>query len=233
MHTGRSGDRNTVGGDRGLPDRGYGLARRGDRWLPDRWYGMPGGSVTPPPSGLADGATIATWKDSGPNHNDGTKVGNPIFKTSILNGKPVVRLRSASQDGFNLASSISSTAPWTCFFVMKPVTPASNLFSLANTSPQGATTGLEGGGTFSAIEVDGYYQFPTAPYDTAFHIFSVNHFDSGGAFGVYADGTTVSGTEIPHPGLSFLILIQSATVAIHSGAMETLPRSSCIQELWP
>lgn len=43
----RSGDRNVVGGDRALLDRGYGFKRRGDRWLPDRWSIAPGsGSPT-------------------------------------------------------------------------------------------------------------------------------------------------------------------------------------------
>ena len=139
MHPARSGDRNVVGGDRHLPDRGIGFLRRGDRYTLDRWN-VSGGSVTPPPSGLADGATIATWKDSGPNHNDGTKVGNPIFKTSILNGKPVVRLRSASGDGFNLASPIPYFAPWTSFMVMHRTAPSNTIVSLGGDVNHGTGT---------------------------------------------------------------------------------------------
>lgn len=37
MHAARNGDRNIVGGDRFLVDRGIGYLRRGDRWQQDRW----------------------------------------------------------------------------------------------------------------------------------------------------------------------------------------------------
>jgi hypothetical protein len=137
---GRNGDRNVLGGDRAIAG-GYGLGRRGDRWLPDRWYNMPGsivsGPVTPlDPStvaglklwlkadslALADGAAVTTWTDSSGNGNNATAVGAPVFKTNILNGKPVIRF--VGVQGFTLATAIAGTSagPWTVVAVMKPLT---------------------------------------------------------------------------------------------------------------
>ena len=47
---------------------------------------------------LADGATVTTWTDSSGNGNSpSTTLGTPIFKTNILNGKPVIRFDGASR----------------------------------------------------------------------------------------------------------------------------------------
>jgi hypothetical protein len=115
MHPARSGDRNVVGGDRAIPDRGIGLLRRGDRYTTDRWNpsGTVGGGGTFDPTtiaglklwlkadslALADGAAVATWPDQSGNGNNfaqGTGANQPIFKTAIVNSKPVVRF-----DGIN------------------------------------------------------------------------------------------------------------------------------------
>jgi hypothetical protein len=61
MHTGRNGDRNMMGGDRAIFDRGIGHYRRGDRWLPDRWVSMPPVSA----GGAGGGPTLAdSWDTS-------------------------------------------------------------------------------------------------------------------------------------------------------------------------
>ena len=59
MHPARSGDRNVVGGDRHLPDRGLGYLRRGDRYTLDRWLGPQGqGSGGGAPPNLATGYSL-------------------------------------------------------------------------------------------------------------------------------------------------------------------------------
>ncbi len=72
---------------------------------------------------LADGAAVATWPDSSGLGNDVTQVtagARPIFKTGIVNGKPVVRWSSAVLQFLNLTTPISGTT-WTIFAVMKTV----------------------------------------------------------------------------------------------------------------
>ena len=62
---------------------------------------------------LNDGDAVATWTDSSGNSNDatqGTGSAQPTFKTSIINGKPVVRfdggddLSTATESNFDLAT---------------------------------------------------------------------------------------------------------------------------------
>lgn len=71
-------------------------------------------------SGVLGGNVINNpWIDSGPFANKAIPIGAPLLVKNVVNGKPVVRLRSASKDGFNLATPIANTAPFTAFVVMK------------------------------------------------------------------------------------------------------------------
>jgi hypothetical protein len=148
MHPARSGDRNFPGGDRAIADRGIGFKRRGDRYTLDRWYITTGApSVPVDPStiaglmlwlkadslALADGALVATWPDSSGNGNNATASGSlqPVFKTNILNGKPVIRFTGVQ--GFVLTTPIANTAngPWTVIAVIRPVDLAKAFCSVA------------------------------------------------------------------------------------------------------
>lgn len=72
-------------------------------------------------TGLADGSAVASWADLSGNGNHATQAtsGNkPIFKTNIVNGKPVVRFASASSKFLNLTTPFSNSA-LTFFAVIK------------------------------------------------------------------------------------------------------------------
>ena len=52
-------------------------------------------------TGLADGATVNTWTDSSINARNATReFGSPIYKTNVLNGKPVVRFPTDGESRF-------------------------------------------------------------------------------------------------------------------------------------
>ena len=136
MHPARSGDRNVVGGDRHLPDRGIGFLRRGDRYTMDRWN-VSGGVVTPPPfdpttitgmtlwlkadaiTGLSDGTPLtAGWNDSsGLNHNFVPMFGSPTYKTNIVNGLPVCRFNGVNQAFQNNSHTIVGSGNYTVIVV--------------------------------------------------------------------------------------------------------------------
>jgi len=142
---------------------------------------------------LNDGDIPVLWLDSsGLNHN-GINVGSPIFKKNIIGGKPVVRLRSASGDGFNLATPVSSAEPWSMFAVLKANSSTLNcfsLFSLTDTAP------------FGVCEIAGalYAGFRSkyATYNTdlsgAFHVFFVGGSSTGANFNI--DGTGFIGAPL-------------------------------------
>jgi hypothetical protein len=51
--------------------------------------------------GLTDGQTVTTWPDSSGLGNNATATGSPVYKTSIMNGKPVVRFSAGGDDWFD------------------------------------------------------------------------------------------------------------------------------------
>jgi hypothetical protein len=139
---------------------------------------------------LADGSVLASWLDSSVNGRNGVAVGLPIFKKNIVGGKPVVRLRSASSDGFNLATSIPYDAPWTAFMVMKRATPTSVLVSLGGDTNQGTGTIYSDGLMYANCS---YFlmtcNLAGSGVDlTQFHIYTVDVV-SGALVNFYVDGT--------------------------------------------
>lgn len=72
-------------------------------------------------TGLADGDAVGTWIDSSAAGNtltQGTAARKPTYRTSILNGKPIVRFVSASNHYLSKTPhTISPTAPATVFIV--------------------------------------------------------------------------------------------------------------------
>ncbi len=76
---------------------------------------------------LVDGATVSTWRDQGSSANDlTTAVGSPIFKTSIRNGKPVVRF-TGSQRMSKATAVLSSKSSLSIFFVFCPTSTVINI----------------------------------------------------------------------------------------------------------
>jgi hypothetical protein len=142
---------------------------------------------------LHDGDPVSTWVDSSLNGHDATMTGSnrPIFKTSILGGKPVVRFTTSGASKLNLASAISATSPWTIFAVMKANSGSVAQYSLNTTAavnwPSGPLEGADGNfyfadkTTYGSIIGGGYY--------TAFHVFTVNR---GVGSQAYVDGTNVA-----------------------------------------
>lgn len=69
-------------------------------------------------TGLADGAAVATWNDSSSNARNATQAtggAQPIYRTALLNGKPVVRFDGV--DDFLATGEFQQTEQWTAFAV--------------------------------------------------------------------------------------------------------------------
>lgn len=70
-------------------------------------------------TGLVDNDPVATWLDSSGSANDatqGTAANRPLYKTGILNGKPVVRF-DATNDGMLTANNVFTALPISFFVV--------------------------------------------------------------------------------------------------------------------
>jgi hypothetical protein len=188
----RNGDRGLVGGDREILDRGYGFHRTGDRWLPDRWLGMPGSSVVVPPGGgdLVDGDPVSVWPDSSGTGHDATQSGSnrPIYKTNVINGKPVIRFASASSQFFNIPV-ISATGPWTSFAVVKVT--SGNLTTIGTLGGSSTPSALiiDAAGNMSCGSKVDYGSFAAAA-SIAFHVFAVN-FIPGSGYVFNVDGNAL------------------------------------------
>lgn len=202
----RSGDRNKVGGDRAILDRGYGYLRRGDRYTLDRWLGPQGGGggVIPPIS--HDGDPVTLWPNlaqavvghMGASSLDliGTGTTAPIYKEKIVNGHPVVRFTSAAGSILSFANPdtnyLPSDLPWSIFAVMRPV-PGHSLLGFVD-QPAGApfTPGLDAtADIFYAWDQAYLYQITVpAMVDGNFHYFSA----LSGPYELAFDGTTIAHT---------------------------------------
>ena len=158
------------------------------------------GTVTLQGGSLNDGDIPATWQDSSGNGHTAAKTGSPTFRKNVLNGKPVVRLTSATFDGFNLASVISGAAPWTIFAVMKATGPTVKCWSLVaiGTNPFGP---VELAGVLYVADRSSYETVST-DYSGAFHVFTGTSFGSGGVMELWVDGVSV-GSSGPLAATSF------------------------------
>lgn len=88
-------------------------------------------------TGLNDGDDVATWADSSSNAYDATEgTSKPIYKTNILNGKPVVRFVRANSDRLTIASGFhaesNNKTGLTVIVVGTTITVAANYFTLTN-----------------------------------------------------------------------------------------------------
>jgi hypothetical protein len=160
-----------------------------------------GGTVVGGGGALSDGDMVITWLDSSGNGHNAAHVGSPTFKTNIVNGKPVVRVTSASSDGFNLASVISGADPWCIFAVMQtgPASTANAASLIGNDSSRPLGPYIAGSSAvLYTANRDGYQQ-GTLP-SLAFHLFTAKA--NGGGIGQITfrvDGTLVSIAPTPSP----------------------------------
>jgi hypothetical protein len=179
--------------------------------------------------GPVDGSIITTWQDSSGNGHTANKTGSPIIKLNVLNGKPVVRLRSASSDGFNLATSIPNSAPWTAFFVVKRNTASDFIMTLMSATAWG-TGGIDGTSS-NFYAASSFYTTSIAAVtvgdtNSGFHIYTVQHATGALAYH-YKDGTFMAnggsgsnvdpyitlgyiGTQFSNGDIAELILYSSA-----------------------
>jgi hypothetical protein len=69
---------------------------------------------------LSDGAVVATWTDNSGTANNATQTGTaqPVYKTNIVNGKPVVRFDGVN-DFMQLATEITLSADFILYAVYK------------------------------------------------------------------------------------------------------------------
>lgn len=77
-------------------------------------------------TGLVDGDPVGTWADSSGNARDATQAtaaAKPLYKVSIVNGKPVVRFDGV--DDLLTVASFAQPAEWTAFAVAAKVTGTS------------------------------------------------------------------------------------------------------------
>jgi hypothetical protein len=153
----RNGDRGLPGGDREILDRGCGFHRTGDRWMPDRWLGMPGGAPGGGGGTLADGDPVSSWPDSSGNGHAGTQSGSsrPIYKTNVVNGKPVLRFAAANSTTLNITSPILGQSPWTALYVIKPPNNSTELYAIGSAPGGGLyAAGFGGDGNIYAASRD-------------------------------------------------------------------------------
>lgn len=74
-------------------------------------------------AGLSDGDAVSSWVDSSGNGNTATQAtpaNQPTWKTSIVNGKPVVRFMASGADYLNLPNFMSAFTAGEVFIVLKP-----------------------------------------------------------------------------------------------------------------
>jgi phage tail P2-like protein len=153
------------------------------------------GDLDDPPSitlvASNDGAAIHPWLDSSGNGHDANQPvvsQRGIFRENRLNGKPVIQFSAASQQGYNLATSIPFTAPWTAFMVMKPTATTDGVISLAGDVYHGIGTLWSDGKMYancSFYSIDGNLQTVDR---TQFHVYTVMVIN-GAVAQFYVDGT--------------------------------------------
>lgn len=75
------------------------------------WFAADGSVYNIGTTQATDGQTVTTWVAGSPLTNNATATGTskPIFKTGIINGKPVIRF-DGSDDFFTISSALSGSA---------------------------------------------------------------------------------------------------------------------------
>lgn len=165
---------------------------------------------------LADGDPVSTWSDQSGNSRDLTQSGaaRPIYKTSIQNGKPVVRFAAASSQHLDVVS-YSPVSSMTVFMAVNPDLSAGSRWMMGSGQVRGdiasggfvwAVTGTPTNSTGVQSGSAGVWPDGPAPTSadnaitTGFQIMTLK-FDGGAAnnskiFSNNAEIATVSGATV-------------------------------------
>ena len=145
--------------------------------------------------GHVDGDAIGTWSDaSGLGHDatQATGANQPLYKTAIINGLPVVRF-DGSNDSLSVAGITNNDATRTVFVVLKDITAGVKLlFSLAGSSSNSATIFQDGSGVYQyeKTQAAGTVTFGTALHTPALLTLRFNSTSSADAF--FNNGTATN-----------------------------------------
>jgi hypothetical protein len=138
---------------------------------------------------LSDGQNVTSWTDaSSGGHNVAAGTTAPVFKTNIVNGKPVVRLASATSQ--MASTSFGVTGPYTTFFVMQKAAGASGCFPLTDSGNESyywsAARQLRVLNSGGSGGYPSFYVQPTVD-DSKFHAYTSIITGAGASLG-YQDG---------------------------------------------
>jgi autotransporter-associated beta strand protein len=139
-------------------------------------------------TGLSDGDPVATWNDmSGLANHATTSAGTPIYKTGVLNGRPVVRFDDNSAfTTANLSSQFPSAAT---VFIVTTIT-GDGAYTLVKANPnvdewwRWNGDGLSYPGFFRSSRIEGYCPMP----DSGSHVFAIS--SSASAWEMSINGTS-------------------------------------------
>lgn len=190
--------------------------------------------------GLADGTSVSSWSDSsgsGNNVAQATSGNQPVYKTGIVNGNPIVRFDGVN-DLLATSGSIAVSQPFTLFAVFKvPASaPAGNQAVVCGSNPYpgfflnptngplmyGGTSNV-GSGTY-----DGAFHYFTGIFNAASSVFYRNGVSAGtgnpgtGGFGTFGVGSLADGSGQRYAGdVAETLLYNSSLSATDRGNVES------------
>lgn len=154
-----------------------------------------GAWVNPAPAGIVDGDPVSSWVDSSGNGFNATQTGTarPIYKTGILNGKPVVRFSSASSQFLSLGAGLSNARPVVVFAVMRGFNTLAYMPSIGSTINTENFGPYQYSNTWRYFGIDGVIYISNTITDTSWHILTSFGTDAGHGSGTewHTDGTGV------------------------------------------
>ena len=166
--------------------------------------------------GLADGATVSSWADSGPGGwtaTQGTASARPTFRTAVLNGKPVVRFDGV--DDFLISSASTSHTETTIFAVIKPTsTTGDRSIRVASGSGGITSTIRDGKPRMGSQDLVSLHTSTTTVSTTAFQVLTCSYSDSTNTVAFHrngsADGSSTAVTASPTAGRTTQIAAEPA-----------------------
>jgi len=150
---------------------------------------------------LSDGDRVSLWSDSSGNGHDASQSGTarPVFKTNILNGKPVVRFTATGSQFFNIPTPVPGAHPWTIFTVFKPVSTSVIHASIASaTAALAGLVAVSDGNLY--IVTQGWVGSASNAWAGGFHIFTTQALATGVPL-LWVDGTSASASQSPGGGV--------------------------------
>lgn len=156
-------------------------------------------------TGLVDTNALTTWTDSSSSGHDATQAtaaSKPLYRTNILNGKPVVRFDGTNDFLKTAVFAALLDQPTTVFAVVK---------SSVTTGTHAYLSGFAAGGEIDLYKLSnpayhmsaGWSLLSTTPVDTAFHIIAATYDDADSVIRVGGGpGTTGIAGGAPAAGLT-------------------------------